>query len=297
MKILILGGNRFFGRHLADSLLGGKNEITLLNRGTHPDGFGDKVERLQADRKSKAELSRVVQGRTWDLVFDQICYTAAEAHEACEIFNGKVDRYVVTSSESVYDSGSQQTEDCFDPLKYEYSKAAEPNENYQEAKRQVEHVFARASQFSVAIVRPSLVVGLDDYTKRLNWHLERVQRGQPMYFPNLKAKVDFVRSDQAGLAMKVIGLSSHRGPINCTAPGAIALEDLVMMCESAIGKKAILATSPTDDNQSPYGFEHEKTMSTVKLQTLGFHADPSPTWMRELVLQSGKGLGHESRDL
>ena len=84
MKILILGGNRFFGRHLADSLLGAKNEVTLLNRGTHPDGFEDKVERLQADRKSKGQLLSAVQGRTWDLVFDQICYTATEAREACD---------------------------------------------------------------------------------------------------------------------------------------------------------------------------------------------------------------------
>lgn len=289
MKILILGGNRFFGRHLTDSLLGAKHEITLLNRGQIDDGFGDKIERLRADRQKPSELAKAVEGQRYDLVFDQICYSASEAQAACEIFAGKTSRYVVTSSESVFDAGSMQTEAGFDPLKYRFTMEADPRQNYQEAKRQVEHVFAQARGFSVAIVRPSLVVGVDDYTKRLTWHLERIRRGQDLFFPDLKAKIDVIRSDQAGLALKVIGLSKVEGPVNCTAPGAVALEDLVRMFEAATGKKAVLASTANEDNHSPYGFARETTMDTSLLQSLGFHADASPTWIRELVEQSAHG--------
>ncbi|MBC7693581.1 MAG: hypothetical protein H7222_17580 [Methylotenera sp.] len=49
-------------------LLGEGHEITLLNRGTLDDGLGERIQRLEADRKVRTALEAAVQGRTWDLV-------------------------------------------------------------------------------------------------------------------------------------------------------------------------------------------------------------------------------------
>src|SRR5690606_28504969 len=111
--------------------------------------------------------------------------TASEAKSACRIFKSKTKRYVVTSSESVYDYGLNQSEDCFDPLSFSFSQEADKNKDYQAAKRQMEAVFTREAGFEIAIVRPSLVVGADDYTKRLSGHIERIRSGQPIYFPDI----------------------------------------------------------------------------------------------------------------
>ncbi len=41
MKILIIGGTRFLGRHLVNSARARGHEVTLFNRGkTNPDLFG-----------------------------------------------------------------------------------------------------------------------------------------------------------------------------------------------------------------------------------------------------------------
>jgi nucleoside-diphosphate-sugar epimerase len=284
MKILIIGGNRFFGRHLTQELLTEGHKITLLNRGKIDDGFGDCINRIRADRQHEFELKKAVSHDEWDLVFDQVCYNAQEARSACRIFRDKVRRYIVTSSESIYDHGEDQQESKFNPKIYRFTKDADHTENYQDAKRQVEAVFAQHASFEVTIVRPSLVVGLDDYTNRLKWHIDRVRNSLPIYFPNIDIRSDFIRSDQAGLAMKLIGLAQTNPMlVNCTTRGSITLKTLVGMCEEVTGKKSVIAPTQVDDNHSPYGGSDNKTMNTDRLYSMGFAAMSSENWIHDLV--------------
>lgn len=91
---LVLGGNRFFGRHLALALLEQDYEVTLLNRGRADDKLGKKVTRLQSDRRDPADLKRALTGKTWDLVFDQIGFTATDAKSLSEILKGQTERLI-----------------------------------------------------------------------------------------------------------------------------------------------------------------------------------------------------------
>lgn len=289
MNILIIGGNRFFGRHLAMELLNDGITVTLLNRGKAADGFGSKVERLVADRTSDSSMTEVLKGKTWDLVYDQVCYSAQEARSACRLFESKTKRYVVTSSESIYENGLDQKETDFLPAAFDFTLDADRNEDYQGAKRQVEAIFTREAQFETAIVRPSLVVGTDDYTGRLKWHVDRVRKSLPLYFPDIEIQSDFICSDQAGAALKLIGLSKHTGPVNCTTRGSVSLQNLVSMCETVTGNKANIATKHEGDNHSPYGGTASKTMNTDLLYSLGFAAPSSTDWIYNLIIQLGQG--------
>jgi len=283
LRVLIIGGNRFFGLHLAKNFVAERHFVTLLNRGQINDGLGDQVSRLKADRKSKSSLIDAVHGKTWDIIYDQVCYSAEEARVACEVFHGKTHRYIVTSSESVYDIGSSQSEHAFNPKSYSFTKEALPHEDYQEAKRQVETVFANSDFKETVMVRPSLVVGEDDYTGRLKWHLDRISNELPIYFPSINIQSDFIRSDQAGYALKKIGESNCVGPINCTAPDSMSLEAILNICEEVVGKKAILASTEQEKNHSPYGGTETKTMNTKLLQSLGAKIEPSESWMKNLI--------------
>ena len=71
MKILIIGGTRFLGRHLVESALARGHEVTLFNRGkTNPELF-PQVETILGDREQDLdELS----GREWDAVIDVAGY-------------------------------------------------------------------------------------------------------------------------------------------------------------------------------------------------------------------------------
>ena len=45
MKVLVLGGTRFFGIHLVDELLKSNCDITIATRGLTSDSFGNKVKK------------------------------------------------------------------------------------------------------------------------------------------------------------------------------------------------------------------------------------------------------------
>ena len=56
MKVLILGGTRFVGRHVAEQLLGAGNEVTLLHRGVTGDPIDGTID-LIGDRSQPDGLA------------------------------------------------------------------------------------------------------------------------------------------------------------------------------------------------------------------------------------------------
>lgn len=101
MKLLILGGTVFLGRHLVDAALAGGHAVTLFNRGRHnPDLYPD-VEKLRGDRDG--DLS-ALRGRTWDAAIDTSGYLPRVVRASAELLGDGVDHYTFISSISVYPS-------------------------------------------------------------------------------------------------------------------------------------------------------------------------------------------------
>ena len=50
MKLLILGGTVFLGRHIVDDALKRGHEVTLFNRGQHNADLYPQIEKLRGDR-------------------------------------------------------------------------------------------------------------------------------------------------------------------------------------------------------------------------------------------------------
>lgn len=280
---LIIGGNRFFGRHLAISLLKAGTEVTLLTRGRLDDGLGNQVKRLTADRTRKDELESVLAPGSWDVVFDQVGFTATDATTLCECLKGKTGRVIFTSSQSVYGMGEDLDESRFDPSSFSFEKEVTAAEDYAEAKRQAEWAYAKFPDLKPVMARMPLVIGIDDYTGRLKWHLDRCRKEEPVYFPNLDAQLGFVRSDFAGEILHRLAESSHLGPINTACPGVIGLREFVALIELNIGRKFVLDREPTAENRSPYGVPQTWTMSLRRLDQLGIQMPALHQWLPELL--------------
>lgn len=272
MKILILGGNRYFGKRLAQHL-SGEHEVTLLNRQTLDDGLGSSVRRIKSDRN---ELASAIH-ESFDVVYDQICYEAAQARAAIKIFSGRIGRYVLTSSQSVYNAGASIDESVFDPTIYKFLS---DSKDYAEAKRQCEAVFFQNADFPVTAIRFPIVCGPDDYTKRLQWHIDRVRDGKPMYFPNLQARLSLIHSEDA--ARLLTGIHTP-GSFNVCANEPIALAKLVEVIEHKVGRKAVFATQAEAENHSPFGIDADWFMSTKKLNSIGLQAKPILDWLPNLI--------------
>jgi nucleoside-diphosphate-sugar epimerase len=286
MKILILGGNRFFGRRLAQKLISRGDAVTLLNRGNLDDGLGAAVSRIQCDRRDEQALRAAVQKLSWDVVFDQVAYSADDARVASSIFSGKADHYIFTSSQSVYGFGSSLHEEDFKPEVHTFSKEVNQFEDYAEAKRQCEAVFVREKKLALSIVRFPLVLGEDDYSGRLKFHLERVQSKKPIYFPNLQAMVSFIYSEDAARALLFLADRGPSGVLNVASADPISLAEFMMRVEQVAQQKTIDATEATSENHSPYGIEKDWVLNVQKIQTLGFEARPILEWLPEVMRRS-----------
>lgn len=53
IKILVIGGTRFFGIHMVHELMKMGHDVTIATHGLTADSFGDKVNRIIMDRKKK----------------------------------------------------------------------------------------------------------------------------------------------------------------------------------------------------------------------------------------------------
>ncbi|MBI3072266.1 MAG: NAD-dependent epimerase/dehydratase family protein [Deltaproteobacteria bacterium] len=284
MKVLVIGGNRFFGKRLVALLLEQVGtEVTLLNRGRMNDGFENRVARIKLDRQQLRPAHPALENHRWDVVFDQVCYDAREAQSACETFNGRVGKLIFVSSQSVYGPGPALPESAFDPRAHSFGRAFTRDEDYGEAKRQAEAVYFRAATFPVSAVRFPIVLGEDDYTERLKFHVDHILQGKPVFFPNLDARISLIRSADAALFLKALASSYATGPINCCAQDPIPVRRIIETIEARTGKRAHIARRSDEGDDSPFGVERDWFMSTAKLTTYGFSAQPIDGWLAALI--------------
>ena len=189
MKVLIIGGTRFLGRHLVTAALARNHELTLFNRGKHPSAALTNVETIYGDRNS--DLVKL-QGRCWDAVIDTCGFLPRTVKASADILSHSVDRYVFISSLSVYADVSVPGVDETGPLAQLTSEQlAEANaidssgqtsamtygKMYGGLKALCEQAAEAALPNRVLNIRPGLIVGPDDYTDRFTYWVQRVARG------------------------------------------------------------------------------------------------------------------------
>ncbi|ANF96711.1 NAD-dependent epimerase/dehydratase family protein [Paenibacillus bovis] len=284
-NVLVIGGTRFFGKDLVEFLLDKGVQVTLLTRGQTEDSFGDRVQRLTADRTDVHALKQAIGSRTFDVVYDNICYQAREAIEACSVFSGHVGRYIVTSSLSVYEFGEQALlEEQVDTFHHPINSNPEAKLDYAEGKRQVEAVFFQQADFPVAAVRFPIVLGPHDYTKRLHFHVGRVQRSEVIGLSNLSARMNFIHEQEAAEFLYWLGLSSElTGPVNARSDGEITLLELITLIEQETGCKAIVRSQTEESEQSPFGVPSSWIMDTSKAYRAGFRFRELSEWLPVLI--------------
>src|SRR5216683_6958300 len=105
LRILILGGTGFTGPYQARYALSRGHKVTTFNRGkTHPGELPNEVEQLIGDRNGKLEA---LKDRQWDVVIDNPTTLPVWVRDAAQILKGNVERYVFTSTISVYEDSKK----------------------------------------------------------------------------------------------------------------------------------------------------------------------------------------------
>lgn len=283
-QILVIGGNRFFGKRLVEKLLNQGDQVTVLNRGKLDDGFGDRVTRIVCDRDDVEKLKKNVQHNTWDLVYDQVCYDGHQSKAACDIFTPITKKYIFTSTQSVYAFGENLSESVYSPKVHKYDKTIFMSEDYGEAKRQCEAVFFSQNKMPVVAVRFPMVVGPDDYTERLKFYVDKIKNGDSIYFPNQDARMSLIHSDDAAEGLLFLGNSEFTGSVNLASSEPLRIKDLIQTIENTVGKKAEVRVMPkTPDEKSPYGLPEDWFMNSNLANSIGFTAKPIQAWLTDVI--------------
>lgn len=283
-KILVLGGTRFFGKRLVEHLIREREDVTILTRGNQADPFGDAVTRLQADRTDPAAIRNALGERTFDIVYDNIMFTPQEAEEAVALFAGRTNKFIVTSTLAVYPFGdSPRVEGDFDPYSYALPESYPPKVDYGHGKQLVEAVLFQKAPFAVAAVRFPIVLGHDDYTRRLHFHIEHVQQHLPLGIPYPEALLSFIRSDEAASFLAWLGRSELEGPVNASSYGEISTGEIVSLISQVTGKQALLLPETAKEHRSPFALPGSWYMDASKADNAGFDFLHLRDWLPKLI--------------
>ncbi|MFA1739133.1 NAD-dependent epimerase/dehydratase family protein [Lysinibacillus fusiformis] len=285
MNILVLGGTRFFGKKLVELCIENGHDVTILTRGQSGNPFGTAVKQLIVDRDDHGALENALAHTTWDIVYDNICYSPNEAHTICELLKGRTKKLVFTSTLSTYEvDGKMKKEEDFDPYRYQILMGDRDEFSYGEGKRQAEAVLFKEASFPVVAVRFPIVMGEHDYTRRLHFHVERILHDQPISLPNIDAQMSYITDEEAAEFLYFAGVTPIEGPYNATASGAISLKELLALIEKESGKLAkISLVGGDEESQSPYGVPADWYMTNAKAEKAGFTFSQLHDWLPKLV--------------
>ena len=278
MKVLIIGGNRFVGLRVAQALDAKAGvELHLVNRtGQVPTLKNANV--FKADRRN---LNHSHLDREYDVIIDFAAFDERDANSSLGYFR-QVGRYLYISTMSVYPESASLAESEFDSQLFDIS-APPPTHDYQSGKRWCEATFTQKAPFPLVSVRFPLILGPDDYTRRLEFHVERIEAGRPIHIPNLDARISMIHAEDAAKFLLWSMTQTFTGPLNVASAQPLALRNLIQRIERTTGKKAILINQPSPQASSPYGPDQDWFMDTKKMEKLGFKTRPIESWIDDLI--------------
>jgi 2'-hydroxyisoflavone reductase len=237
MKLLVLGGTKFLGRHAVDCALAAGHEVTIFTRGeTNPELFPE-AEHLVGDRDGHLAALR---GRTWDGVVDTSGYVPRVVRMSAGLLREAVGRYVFVSSISVYDDFSQPVDESTRVTPLENPGTEEIMESYGALKAACETVIGELYGDRGTSVRAGLIVGPYDPTDRFTYWPRRVAAGGDVLAPcDPAAPVQFVDARDLAAWLVQLALEMPGGVFNATGPAEpLAFSELLERARTALGSDA-----------------------------------------------------------
>ena len=219
MRVLILGGTKFLGRHLVDAALARGHAVTTFTRGAHDDVLPPAVERLTGDRDGDTSA---LAGQRWDAVIDTSGYVPRVVGVSARLLAEQASIYVFVSSISVYKDwpGVSAIDESHAVGTLEDLSVEEVNgETYGPLKALCEREVEAAFAGRCAIVRPGLIVGPYDPTNRFTYWPDRIARGSEVLAPGQPENLTQV-IDARDLADWLVTLAERKttGVYNATGP-------------------------------------------------------------------------------
>src|SRR5215204_420535 len=254
MKILIIGGTKFLGRHLIDAALTNNHEVTLFNRGRkYSEDALETVEQIHGDRHSDLEL---LAGRSFDVSIDTCGYLPQSVAASAGFLRDTVAQYIFISSIAAYacfrETNADETAAPLAELSEEQRERFEKidpqgelngpvlGDMYGALKVLCEQAAENTMPNRTLLVRPGLIVGEYDWTDRFTYWVMRVARGGEVLAPGTSDRfIQFI--DARDLARWTIKMAEagENGIFNATGkPFDLTFGSFLNEIKSAAGSNA-----------------------------------------------------------
>lgn len=186
MKVLLIGGTGTISGAVASLLSEREEDLTLLNRGSHPGAAPKNGKVIHCDVNDEAAVAAATAGMTFDVVCQFVGFQPEQVERDYRLFSGRTRQYIFISSASAYHKP------VADYRITEGTALANPYWAYSRGKIACEEFLMemyRKNGFPVTIVRPSHTYGersvpLGVHGKKGSWQvLKRMQEGKPVIIP------------------------------------------------------------------------------------------------------------------
>lgn len=298
MRILILGGTRFFGKEAAIRLHKAGNEVTVFSRRAPVEGLPLDIRQTRGDRTVEIDLNRMAV-ESWDAIIDNICYTAEDAQKAIRVFNGRTGLYLFTSSASIYSvlegSSSPYRENQADllPLKTQLKDKYAYGLGKYAAEKEYLKAFLE-KRFPVAIIRPPIVIGPNDPSLRAYSYWLRLAGGGPIFLPGFAFKNRFIYSKDLARAIETLVYAEepYGKTYNFGDSLPLTLDDFVKISARIMHKEAEilypdyawLKTNGFNFEASPFSVGGDFVLDIAKAEKeLDWTSAPAAAWLEETI--------------
>ncbi len=234
MRLLVLGGTLFLGRHVAAAALARGHDVATFTRGVSgapPEG----ARALHGDRDDPDALPAALDGWTPDLVVDTSCQSRAAARNAAAVL-GEVRGYAFVSSLNAYANwppgpiGREDDEPTW----------TTDDDEYGPIKADAERILADVLGDRFLTARAGLILGPYDPIYRLGWWLDRIARGGRVVVPDaLDQPMAAVDARDLGGWLVDVAERGESGAVNATGPAAMTtFGRLLDLCREVTGSDA-----------------------------------------------------------
>jgi len=252
MKLLVLGGTQFVGRHIAEALLDGGHAVSILNRGRSSDELPSMVERLRGDRDAGTAGLAALSGRRWDACIDVSGYTAQQVGASAGMLRASVGHYVFISAVSVYGDPAHGPVDESQPrLPPAAPDVVEVTRStYGPLKVTCENLVQETFGDRCALLRPQVVAGAHDPHDRFSYWVRRATEGGEMLAPGDGSDhVQVIDARDCARFVRIACENALRGAFNLAGPRLTWSDFMVTLGARAVtwvGKEIIAKSGITE---------------------------------------------------
>lgn len=260
MKILILGGTRFFGKTTANILSSEGHDVVTASRSAVSHG---QIRHAICDRKDQYALEQLLQREKPDAILDMVCFDKSDGLGVSQLFDSgfmaSVGHYIMVSSFFVYNSSTESEMEFSGDL-------TEICDGYTRRKIEAENAIHRSELFkSTSIIRLPFVFAHDDYSGRFQKFCTAVSRkliGQP----ENSFRTSMISKDDAAnlLANLVVGLPI--GFANGSNEGCLSLYEIAQEIALTLGVQ--IEGNRADEISEIYALQNDLCLTSSKTQKL-----------------------------